>query len=225
MTLRAIVLGLLAVSATAATFSATSGTATINNIYGKSEGADFTLTGPSLTLTSGGATAFDYEVTQTLNTSFSIVLQLLIDDNGYQGGSATAGGVTYPSLAFPSSALKITTISPITLTAGNLTVMTSASLSGSLAACATFAVCNGLGGGTPPTFPFNVNVDPIFGFVTLTYANINPPFSNQYGLQKAVFTTFVPTAIPEPKTLTAGFGLLILFALKQRLTSRRSNAS
>jgi hypothetical protein len=129
----------------------------------------------------------------------------LISDDGFESGSAVAGGTSYPSVAFSNGGadtLAIAALTSITLTAGNLTVTTPATLSGTLAACTTAGVC--VNGGGTPQHPFDVSIAPINGLLKVTYANINPPVGTQYALTSAIFTT-----VPEPGTWIAGFGVVI----------------
>jgi hypothetical protein len=216
-TCRLVLLFILAVPALGSIFSADTASATIMNAYGGPESSAFQLAGPQLNLTASGANIPGYNTLQNLNASFNLSLSLLISDDGFESGSAIAGGTIYPSLAFSNTGtLIINTLSPITITTTNLTFTTAATLSGSLHACATAFNC--INGG-PTSSPFDVSIPPINGLLTVTYANINPPFSTQYALKEAVFTT-----TPEPGTWIAGFGLLAALATRKLKRRRRLSA-
>jgi hypothetical protein len=107
----------------------------------------------ALSLNAAGGAVPGYDVLQRLNNPFSLSLNLLISDNGFESGPGMAGGVSYPSVAFPNSnTLVITALSSITLTAANLTVTTPATLSGMLTACTPANIC--INGGGVPMHPF-----------------------------------------------------------------------
>jgi hypothetical protein len=155
------ILLLLGTPALGSVFSATSGSAAITNAFGGPEGATFQLTGPQLSVSASGGSIPGYNVLQTLNNPFSLTLSLLISDDGFESGSAVAGGTSYPSVAFSNGGadtLAIAALTSITLTAGNLTVTTPATLSGTLAACTTAGVC--VNGGGTPQHPFDVSIAP-----------------------------------------------------------------
>ncbi len=188
-------------------YKLTAGTLTyINNFLGFSEGDMFSFTGPQpVSVQGSGGNNVSYTVLQTLNNPFNITLPLLIDDTGEtnpaplpQMESGLCQGSQYGS---PGS-LQLTNSTPITLTAGHLTVSVAAVISGQMNVCAPDASCPG------GSNPFDVDFGSLAGTLTVTYAQLNE--GSQYTLTSASFTT--PSA-PEPATFLSLAGGLALLSL------------
>jgi hypothetical protein len=196
-------------------YSLTAGTLTyVNNFLGSAEGDNFSFTGPQpVSVQGGGGTASTYDVFQNLNVAFNITLQLLIDDTGNESGAAAANGTNYGASEYTGGA-QLTNSSPITLTAGNLTVSVPAIVSGELDVCTPDVSCPGGSAPNPPltSNPFDASFGPLSGILTVTYEQLNG--GSNYTLTNAQFTT----TTPEPSTflfLASGAGALYL--LRRRL--------
>lgn len=197
-------------------YSLTAGTLTyVNNFLGSTEGDNFSFTGPQpVSVQGGGGTASTYDVFQTLNVPFNITLQLIIDDTGNEAGSAAANGTNYGLSEYTATGLtELTNSSPITITAGNLTVSVPATVSGQLDICTPDVSCPGGSAPNPglTSNPFDASFGPLSGTLTVTYAQLN--LSSNYTLTNAQFTT----TTPEPSTfLFLGAGAAALYLLHRR---------
>jgi hypothetical protein len=195
-------------------YNLTAGTLTyVNNFLGFSEGDMFSFTGPQpVSVQGSGGNNVSYSVFQTLNTPFTIALPLLIDDTGNESGPASANGINYGGSQYGSpGSLQLTNSTPITLTAGHLTVSVAAVITGQMSVCTPDASCPG------GSNPFDVDFGALAGTLTVTYAQLNQ--GSQYTLTSASFTA---PSTPEPATflsLAGGLALLGLAAATKRLRS------
>jgi hypothetical protein len=156
----------------------------------------FSFSGPLVGIMGSGGNNVGFTTLESLNVPFSFSVPLVIDDTGDESGPASANGTDYASVQYTGDA-SISSTSPITLTAGNLTVSVPATASGTLSVCNPSGIC-AFGGGVPDHV-FDVDFA-VSGTLTVTYALFNPPVGTQYALTTASFTT----AVPEP----AGWMLL-----------------
>ena len=188
-----------------------------NNYLGSSEGNSFSFTGPQpVSVQGGGGNNSGYNTLEQLGTPFNITLGLIIDDTGNEAGTASANGISYGlSEYIASGTAQLMNSTPITLSAGHLTVSVAATVSGQLNVCTPDQYC--AGGNTPnpslATNPFDVSFGPLAGTLTVTYTELNQ--GPNYSLVSAQFVT--PTAAPEPATLLiAGIGILAMVGLLRR---------
>jgi hypothetical protein len=192
-------------------YNLTAGTLTyVNSYLGSSEGNTFSFTGPQpVSVQGSGGNNVSYTVLQALNNPFSIALSLIIDDTGNESGPASANGTNYGGSQYTSpGSLQLTNSTPITLTAGHLTVSVAAVITGQMNVCTPDASCPG------GSNPFDVDFGPLAGTLTVTYAQLNE--GSQYTLTNA---SFVAPSAPEPSTLLSFAGGLALlgFATRKRL--------
>lgn len=188
----------------------------INSYLGFGLTNTFTFTGSQpVSVQGSGATAAAYSVLQSLNVPFNLSLGLIIDDTGNESGPASANGINYGlSQYITINPASLTNSSPITLTAGHLTVSVPGTVSGELEVCTPDVNCpGGSNPGGAHSNPFDVAFGPLSGTLTVTYAQFN--VGSQYALTSAVFAT--PT--PEPPTWLfafCGVALLTVHAVKNR---------
>jgi hypothetical protein len=202
-------------AAAAPIYSLTAGTLTyLNNFLGGAESDTFSFTGPQpVSVQGGGGTASTYDVFQNLNVPFNITLQMIIDDTGNEAGAAAANGTNYGLSEYTGSGV-LTNSSPITISAGNLTVSVPAIVSGELDVCTPDVSCPGGSAPNPglTSNPFDASFGPLSGILTVTYAQENVGSSN-YTLTNAQFTT----TTPEPSTfLFLATGAAALHLLRRR---------
>ena len=191
-------------AAAAPIYPVNAGTLTyVNNYLGSGLGDNFMFTGPLVSITGGGATAVAYSGLQSLGVPFSFTLLIAIDDTGDESGPAVGNGTPYASVQYTGSAAVHAT-SPVTLTAGHLTVSVPGFIDGSLNVCNTSAICSG--GGGSPVHVFDASFPPLAGTLTLTFAQFNG--GSTYDLTNAQFTA---PSVPEPSSwflMVAGLGLV-----------------
>jgi hypothetical protein len=207
VTIAAFILPVLLLAPTAFAlpiYPATSGTVSYTNNFWGGLDNSFSFSGPLVTITGSGVTSAQ-PPTENLGVPFNLTLGLIIDDNGDESGSAIGNAISYPSVQFVDLASTgIHNSTPITLTAGNLTVSVPATLNGLIAVCSPNNFC--ASGGGPFSDVFDVSFA-LSGTLTVSYAQFN--VESPYALTNAVFTT----GVPEPATAILSLGSLVLLGI------------